>query len=398
MKSDTMTKKDIMTRAVRSGEYSPKSTSAPKTVPIYMSSSFAFDDVETLEEIYAGKSEGYVYSRMANPGHDTLKSVVAEIEEGEGVEVYSSGMAAITMSIMAHVQSGDHIIAGNVLYGGSYQFLRDELKKYGVEVTFVDMEKDDLRAKFKSNTKMFFTETISNPLMAVFDIRAVADMCHENGVKLLIDNTFATPVICQPLKLGADIVIYSATKFMCGHSDIMAGIVVSDKETIAKIHHTGLLFGPTMSPFDSWLLTRSLRTLNLRIRQHSENALKLAKFFENHEKVKRVFYPGLESAEDHGLANDMFNNNLFGGMLSIDLAGGDKAVCDLISNLESIKFVPSLAGVATSVSVPVRTSHRALSDEELIESNISRGMLRISAGLENADDLIREFEEGLAKL
>lgn len=282
-----MTKKDIMTRAVRAGEYSPKSTSAPKTVPIYMSSSFAFDDVETLEEIYAGKSEGYVYSRMANPGHDTLKSVVAEIEEGEGVEVYSSGMAAITMSIMAHVQAGDHIIAG---------------------------------------------------------------------------------------------------------------IVVSDKETIAKIHHTGLLFGPTMSPFDSWLLTRSLRTLNLRIRQHSENALKLAKFFENHEKVKNVFYPGLESAEDHDLANDMFNNNLFGGMLSIDLAGGDKAACDLISNLESIKFVPSLAGVATSVSVPVRTSHRALSDKELIESNISRGMLRISAGLENADDLIREFEEGLAKL
>lgn len=390
--------KDIMTRLVRLGEKTPQSTSIPKTVPIYMSSSFSFDDVETLEDIYNGESKGYVYSRISNPGQDVLKEVIVGVEEGQAAQVYSSGMAAISMSILAHVKSGDHIIAGNVLYGGSYQFLKDELNKFNIEVTFIDLKNENIEKHFKSNTKLVYMETISNPLMEVIEIGNISDICHEHNAKLIIDNTFATPVVCQPLKLGADVVVYSATKYLCGHSDVMAGVVISDKDTIDKISHTGCLYGPTLSPFDSWILTRSLRTLKLRVKQHCDNALKLAQYLEKHEKVKKVYYPGLASSEYNSLAKEMFNDNLFGGMLSVDLVGGEKAVWELIRVLENIKFVPSLAGVATSLSYPVKTSHRAMNDEELRKAGISKGLLRISTGLENIDDIISEFKEALKRI
>ncbi|MCY6485775.1 aminotransferase class I/II-fold pyridoxal phosphate-dependent enzyme [Clostridium aestuarii] len=390
--------KNIMTRLVRLGEKSPKSASIPKTAPIYMTSSFSFDDVETLEEIYNGENTGYIYSRISNPGHDVLKDVMVGIEEGQAAQVYGSGMAAITMSIISHVKSGDHIIAGNVLYGGSFQFLRDELKKFNIEVTFIDLQKNNIEECFKNNTKLVYVETISNPLMETTDIRTISDICHKHNTKLIVDNTFATPVVCQPLKLGADIVVYSATKYLCGHSDVMAGVVISDKDTIEKVSHTGCIYGPTMSPFDSWILTRSLRTLNLRVKQHSDNALKLAQYLQKHDKVKKVYYPGLTSSESYNLSKEIFNNNAFGGMLSVDLVGGEKAVCDLIRVLESIKFVPSLAGVATSLSYPVRTSHRAMNDDELEKAGISKGLLRISTGLENIDDIINEFDEALKKI
>lgn len=389
---------NIMTKLVRLGEKCPPVKFASKAVPIYMSSSFSFNDVESLEEIYNGESEGYIYSRISNPGHDILREIMAGIEEGQVAQVYSSGMGAIAVAILANVQAGDHIIADNVLYGGSFQLLRDELTRFNVETTFVDLKNENVEDYIKENTKLVYMETISNPLMEVIDIRSMSELCHKNGIKLVIDNTFATPVVCQPLKLGADIVVYSATKYLCGHSDIMAGIVISDKETMEKVSHTGCLYGPTMSPFDSWLLTRSLRTLKLRMRQHCDNALKLAQYLEKHEKVKKVYYPGLESSEYNTLAKEVFNENMFGGMLSIDLVGGEKAVWDLIRVLENIKFVPSLACINTSLSFPVKTSHRALSDEELTKAGISKGLLRISTGLEDIEDIISEFEEGLKQI
>lgn len=390
--------KSIMTKLARLGEKSPKSTSSPKTLPIYMSSSFSFDDVESLERIYSGEDSGYIYSRISNPGHDALKEVMVSIEEGEDAQVYSSGMAAITMSILAHIKSGDHIIAANVLYGGTYQFLKEELAKFNIEVTFIDTNMNELEECFKDNTKLVYIETISNPLMEVVDLRSVSEKCHKHNAKLIVDNTFATPVICKPLTLGADIVVYSGTKYLCGHSDMTAGIVVSDKETIEKISHTGCLYGPTMSVFDSWLLIRSLRTLELRVRKHSDNALKLAEFLDKHEKVEKVYYPGLSSSESSNIVKELFTEGVNGGMLAVDLVGGEKAVCDIIETLESIKFVPSLAGVATSLSFPARTSHRALNDEELQKAGISKGLLRISTGLEDINDIIREFDEALKKI
>jgi methionine-gamma-lyase len=390
--------KSFMTMLTHLGEKNPPSVSRNKSLPISMSSVFVFDDVETLDKVYEGEASGYVYSRISNPTHDALKEIMYSIEGGEDAQVFSSGMAAITMSILAHVQAGDHILAANVLYGGSFQFLKDELKKFNIEVTFVDPINDDLEAYFKENTKIVYIETISNPMMEVIDIVKIAEVTHKHNAKLIVDNTFATPILCQPLKLGADIVAYSATKYLCGHSDVTGGIVVAGKETMKKISSTSSLYGPMMSPFDAWLLVRSLRTLELRVKQHSKNAIKLAGFLEKHEKIKKVFYPGLVSSQTHNIAKKTLSNNLFGGMLSIDLVDGEKGAYEMIRALETIKFVPSLAGVSTTTSYPAKTSHRAMNDEEMQRAGISRGLIRISVGLEDIDDLISEFDKALCKL
>lgn len=391
-------KKSFATSLAHLGEKNPPSVSSAKSIPISMSSVFVFDDVETLDAVYEGKANGYVYSRNGNPVHDALQEIIANIDEGEDAQVFSSGMAAITMAIISQVKAGDHIIASNVLYGGTYQFLKVELDKFNVEVTFIDVVNDDVEKYFKPNTKLVYVETISNPLMEAIDINDISNKAHSHNAKLIVDNTFATAVLCQPLKLGADVVVYSATKYLNGHSDVTGGAVVSDKETINKVKNTGVLYGPMMSPFDAWLLIRSLRTLELRIIQHSNNALKLAEFLEKHPKIENVYYPGLISSPSYKIANKIFNSNLYGGMLSIDLKNGEKGAYDLIRELETIKFVPSLAGVTTSVSYPVKTSHRALNDEELKKANISKGLIRVSTGLENIDDLISEFDRALSKI
>lgn len=390
--------KSFATKLTHLGEKNPPSVSAAKSIPISMSSVFVFDDVETLDAVYEGKAKGYVYSRNGNPVHDALKEIITSIDEGEDSQVFSSGMAAITMAIISQIKSGDHIIASNVLYGGTYQFLKTELSKFNVEVTFIDAVNDDIEKYFKSNTKLVYVETISNPLMEAIDITDIAGKTHSHNAKLIVDNTFATAVVCQPLKLGADVVAYSATKYLNGHSDVTGGAVVSNKDTINKVRNTGALYGPMMSPFDAWLLIRSLRTLELRIIQHSNNALKLAEFLEKHPKIENVYYPGLKSSPSYKIANKIFNNNLYGGMLSIDLKNGEKGAYELIRELETIKFVPSLAGVTTSVSYPVKTSHRALNDEELKKANISKGLIRVSTGLENIDDIISEFDRALNKI
>ncbi|MDR1667338.1 MAG: aminotransferase class I/II-fold pyridoxal phosphate-dependent enzyme [Bacteroidales bacterium] len=390
--------KSFSSRLIHTGDKFEASVSYSKTIPIVQTSVFAFEDVESLERVYDGSASGHIYTRNGNPVHDALNDIMSGVEEGEAALSYSSGMAAISLSLIAQVNTGDHIIAANVLYGGSFQFIKTELARFGVSVSFVDAVHEDLAPYFRPNTRVVYVETISNPVMEVIDLPAIAATAHRHGAKLVVDNSFATPVICRPLLLGADAVVYSATKYLGGHSDLTAGVVVSDKATISRIYATGLLFGPTLSPFDGWLLVRSLRTLELRIRQHSLNAMKLAEYFAGHPKITSVYYPGLPSSPTHGVARRLFRDSLFGGMLSIDLAGGERHARELLRRLESIKFVPSLAGVATSVSYPAKTSHRSLTDKELQKANISKGLIRISAGLEEAGDIIEEFDETLGKI
>ncbi|MDR2388556.1 MAG: PLP-dependent aspartate aminotransferase family protein [Tannerellaceae bacterium] len=390
--------KKLSSRLVHLGDRTGESVSRSKTIPITMTSVFAFDDVESLDRVYRGEAQGYIYTRNGNPVHDALGEIMSGIEEGEGALAWASGMGAIALSILAQVQAGDHILAAHVLYGGSFQFIGNELARFGVGVTFVDVVNEDLSPYFQANTRIVYVETISNPIMEVVDLEALAKLTHAHGAKLIVDNSFATPVICRPLLLGADTVVYSATKYIGGHSDVTAGIVVADKETLAKIYAFGLLLGPTLSPFDAWLLIRSLRTLDLRIRQHARNALSLAQYFHTHPAVQTVYYPGLPSSPTHKVAQRLFSDNLFGGMLSIDLVGGEAQAYALLRHLDSIQFAPSLAGVSTTTSYPAKTSHRALSDEELAKAHISKGLIRISAGLEDVDDLIREFDSTLAKI
>lgn len=392
------TKKDLMTRLTHSGENEAakriaRSVSVPKVVPVYMSSVFCFDDVPSLDGVYDGTKQGYVYSRMSNPGYDCLNEVLASAEGCDGALCFGSGMAAIIAAFLANVAAGDHIVSSPVLYGGVYDYLKNEAPRFGISVDFVDFERDDLEKYLRPNTKVVYTETITNPLMEVPDLKQVADVAHKGGAKLIVDNTFATPAVCRPMEFGADIVVYSGTKYLGGHSDIICGTAAAGAENIARMQRVATLYGGIPGPFDAWLLTRSLRTLGLRMRQHSENAMKLAAYFARHPKVEKVYYPGLASSPYHAVAAKQFDNGWFGGMLSADIAGGEAGASRFIAACESVKFVPSLAGVTTSISYPAKTSHRAYSKEDLDKCGISMGQLRFSAGLENIDDVIAEFEK-----
>jgi len=390
--------KHFSSRLIHKGERMGESVSRSKSIPITMTSVFSFDDVESLDSVYEGEAKGYIYTRNGNPVHDALAEIMCSIEEGEAALAYSSGMGAISLSLLSQLKAGDHVIASGVLYGGSFQFIKTELARFDISVSFVDPVLEDIAPYFRPQTKVVYVETISNPTMEAIDLPKLAEVAHAHGAKLIVDNSFATPVVCQPLLWGADVVVYSATKYIGGHSDVTAGIVVSDKETIAQIYACGLLFGPTMSPFDGWLLIRSLRTLELRMVKHSENALRLAAWFEQHPAISAVYYPGLPSSPTHEVARKILNSNMYGGMLSIDLAEGEAAAYALLRQLETIKFVPSLAGVSTTTSYPAKTSHRSLNDEELRKARISKGLIRISTGLENIDDVIDEFDRALSQL
>lgn len=398
-----MMEKSVTTKIIHAGENSlakkaAKSVSVPKVMPIYMSSVFSFDDVPSLDAVYDGAKSGYVYTRMANPGIDCVEEVLTAAEGSDGAIVFSSGMAAIITAIIANVKAGDHIVSSPVLYGGVYDYLKNEIARFGVEVDFVDFIHDDLEEYIKPNTKVIYTETITNPLMEVMDIQKIAAIAHKHGAKMIIDNTFATPAICRPLELGADIVVYSGTKYLNGHSDIISGVITSSAANITNIQRYATLYGNTLSPFDAWLLTRSLRTLELRMREHSHNAQKVAEYFEKHPKVERVYFPGLATSPFHSLAKKQFHNGWCGGMLSADIAGGEKGASNFIARCENIKFVPSLAGVSTTISYPAKTSHRAYSPEELKKCGISMGQLRFSIGLENIDDIIQEFDHAFAHI
>ena len=375
-----------------------KSSSVPEVLPIYRTSVFAFDDVPSVDRIYEGEDEGYIYTRMKHPNMDAVSEIIAAADGTEAALVFSSGMAAIVLSILAVVQQGDHIISSPVLYGGVHDFLQKELSRFGVEVSFVDLVHDDVEAHIRPETKLIYTESISNPLMEVPDLRAVAELAHKHGLLFYVDNTFGTPVVVKPAALGADVVLYSATKYLGGHSDIVGGAAAGSAEIIAKIRRTLVLYGAVLGAADSWLLARSLRTLSLRVTAHCRNALQVAAFLEQHEKIEKVFYPGLSSSPSHERAKAQFAPGLFGGMLSFNLKGGEAEAAAVIRELPTIKYVPSLAGTATTLSYAAKTSHRFYSQEELAAAGITLGQLRLSVGLEQAEDIIGELDEALAKI
>ena len=267
-----------------------------------------------------------------------------------------------------------------------------------MDVTFVDFLRGEVEKALRPNTKLIYTETLSNPLLEVPDIRKIADVAHRHGLKFLMDNTFATPVVVRPLELGADLVLYSATKYLGGHSDIVGGAVVGSHEVIEAVRPKLVLYGAVPGPLEGWLLARSLRTLELRLTRHSENALRVARFLEGHPKVEKVYYPGLESSPDHERAKAQFRGGLYGGMLSFNLRGGEREASTVISSLKKIKYVPSLAGTATTLSYAAKTSHRFYSQEERERAGITMGQLRLSIGLEDPDDIIADLNGALEKI
>jgi cystathionine beta-lyase/cystathionine gamma-synthase len=378
---------------IKSKEYPMKIK--PKTTPIYQTSVFSFEDLNELEAYFEQPKQSYMYTRYGNPNSDELAEEVNRLEGGDGAVVTSSGMSAILTAILTFCQAGDHVLCAEEIYGGASTLLSQELTRMGIMVTFVPMHSlHQLDSYTLKNTQLLLTETISNPLLRVQDIKRIAKECHRLNLKLIVDNTFPTPVMTRPLELEADIVLHSVTKYLSGHSDVTAGVIIAKKEHVQRMQQIVMNYGLNLSPFESWLAARGLKTLQLRMRQHCQNALSLASYLEAHPKVKKVYYPGLPTHPHHQLAKEQ-GNRLFGGMLSFQIEDDAEKVNRFMRGLQNIPFAPSLAGVQTSISHPLRTSHRSLSPEQLQKLGITVGLIRLSVGIEDIEDLKQDLDQAL---
>lgn len=353
--------------------------------PIYMSTSYAFDGVEVKR-----------YPRYLNtPNQEMLCKKIAALERTEDALIFSSGMAAISSTMLAFLQKGDHVIIQQVIYGGTYNFVVSEFDKYGIEYSFTESDKaDDFRELIKKNTKILYIETPSNPLLGITDMSAISDIAKEHQIITMIDNTFASPINQNPVDFGIDIILHSATKYMGGHSDISAGAVAATKEHIELIWKTAINLGGNLSDQTVWLLERSLKTLNLRVKEQTKNAQIMAEYFEDNNNIDRVYYPGLTSHPQYEIAKKQMKG--FGAMLSFELKKGIDAM-KFQNSLQLIKASMSLAGVESTTVSPTQTTHALLNEEERLDRGIKDGLIRFSVGIEETEDLIKDIEQAIEK-
>ena len=351
--------------------------------PLYMSTAYQFNDVTQKR-----------YPRYINtPNQEGISKKIAAIEGGEAALVFGSGMAAISTSLLSHLDSGDHIIFYNDLYGGTRNLIKNEFSKYNILYSFAKGSSvDDFKACINKKTKGIYIESPSNPLLKIVDMKAISDLAKSNDLWTMIDNTFASPINQNPISFGIDIVIHSATKYLGGHSDISAGAVISSKKHIDKIYGLAKNLGGTLSEFSAWLLERSIKTLPIRVREQNKNALELAVFLENHYLITKVYYPGLASHEDYEIAKKQMKG--YGGMLSIEI--NPEIRPDLfLKNLKIIKPVMSLAGIESTANYPKLTSHFSLTQEERDDQGISDHLIRLSSGIESIEDLKNDIDNAL---
>ncbi|WP_423819378.1 PLP-dependent aspartate aminotransferase family protein [Salinimicrobium sp. TIG7-5_MAKvit] len=350
--------------------------------PLYMSTSYAYEDMEVKR-----------YPRYFNtPNQQALAQKMAALEHGEAALIFGSGMAAVSTSLFAFLQKGDHVVLQKTLYGGTSNLVVEEFEKFGIEYSFAkDLSAEAFEHEILENTKVIYIETPSNPLLTVTDIEAVAKLAKKRGLVSMIDNTFASPVNQNPIDFGIDVVIHSATKYMGGHSDILAGAVISSEEKIDRIFQLAKNFGGSLSDYTVWLLERSLKTMGLRVRAQNENAQKLAEYLEKNELVQKVYYPGLASHDGHELAKKQMHG--FGGMLSFELKDLDSQA--FMKYLKLIKPSMSLAGVESTILSPAKTSHALLTPEDRAAQGISDKLMRFSVGIEEPEDLIADIEQAL---
>jgi len=373
--------------------------SVPDALPIYPATAFAIEDLAHLAEMEEGTGPNFTYSRENNPNHLALAGALALAEEGEAAVVCSAGMAAIYCAIMTAVRPGEHVIVSDYIYSETLNLFRDYFPALGITCDYVDLnDRKAYRAAFRPNTSLVVTEILTNPTLKVIDIGAVVKIAHAKGARVLVDNTFTSPVHINPIKFGTDIVIHSCTKFINGHNDVSAGVIIGRADFIRQARERVVIFGSYLSPHDAWLVHRSLKTMHLRVIRQSENARKLAEALAKHPKVRRVFYPGLKSNPQRRLAARILSNG-FGAMLSFDL-GDDRATIDrFMRALQLIRFVPTLGGVKTTLSYPaVWGSVRVLPPEVKLAIGITDGLLRLSVGIETAADLIADVNQALAAL
>ncbi|MGL5693784.1 MAG: methionine gamma-lyase [Peptostreptococcaceae bacterium] len=391
--------KKFATQAIHGGNHRDPSSGA-LTTPIFQTSTFVFDNVEQGGRRFTGEESGYIYTRLSNPTTSQLEEKVALLEKGEACLATASGMGAITSGLWTLLQEGDHIVASKTLYGCTYAMFNHGISRFGVEVTFVDTsELEEVRNAMKSNTKVVYIETPANPDLKLVDIKEISEIAHETeGCVVMVDNTFCTPYIQRPLELGADIVVHSATKYLNGHGDVIAGFVVGTAEYIAQVRSFGLkdMTGAVLSPFDPYLILRGMKTLHIRMDRHCENAIKVAEFLESHENVEVINYPGLKSFPQYDLAKQQMD--MPGGMIAFEVKGGFEAGKKLLNSLELCALAVSLGDCETLIQHPASMTHSPYTPEERSDAGISEGLIRVSIGLEDADDIIADLKQGLDKL
>ena len=424
-------KKNLETICIHGGWKPAKGE--PQQLPVYQSTTFRYDTSEQMARLFDLQDEGYFYTRLANPTNDAVAKKIAALEGGVGAMLTSSGQAANFYAIFNICQSGDHFVTSNTIYGGTYNLFGVTMKKLGIECTFIDPEWDDERieAAFRPNTKCFFGESISNPGGKIFDIERFAEMAHRHGVPLIMDNTFPTPINCRPFEWGCDIVTHSTTKYMDGHATQVGGAIVDsgnfDWEAYAEKFpglttpdesYHGLTYtkafgkmaymtklvsqlmrdlGSIPAPQNSFLLNIGLETLALRMRQHCSNAQKVAEWLENHEKVGWINYAGLKNDRYHALAEKYMPDGT-SGVIAFGLKGSREEAIRFMDNLEFISIVTHVADARSCVLHPASHTHRQLSDEQLREAGIAPDLVRLSVGIENAEDIIADLRQAMDKM
>jgi cystathionine beta-lyase/cystathionine gamma-synthase len=384
------------TRAILAATRSPEVNQTPSAVPIYQAAAFSAGDSSELGDVLTGATAGYAYSRIDNPTTAALASAVAELEGAEAGLAFATGMAAIHAAIVSLVRTGQTIVAAKAVYGTTRDLMVKVLAGFGIATEFVDPRDPAAvdAALARTGSPLLYVETISNPTIVVSDIAALAAIAHRHGAALLVDNTFASPYSCRPIELGADLVIHSATKYLSGHADVLAGVVVGSRARIDALRPILVDVGGALAPLAAFLVLRGLPTLALRMERHSETALELAAWLQDQNGVDRVYYPGLPGDPGHEIA--VHQLSVFGGMLAFELSGGREAGRAFLDAMQLAERTASLGAVRTITTHPPSTTHRQLDAEALAASGIAPGLLRCSVGLEDVEDLREDFELGLA--
>ncbi len=383
------------TQAVHAGQELDPATLAVAP-PIYQTSTFAFHDCEEGAELFSGRGDGFIYTRMGNPTVARLEEAVGALEGGPAGLATASGMAALCTSLFALLGSGDHLVGTDSVYGPSRVVIERDFARFGVTSSFVDTSKPAaVAAAMRPETKLVFVETPANPTVVLADIAAIAEIAHRQGALLMVDNTFASPVLQRPLELGADLVMHSMTKFLNGHSDVVAGMIVPGTEELrGRIRPVHLYLGACMDPHQAWLVLRGLRTLHMRVRTAQDNAIRLAAWLEGHSKVEWVRYPGLESHPQHELAARQMDGP--GSLISFEVRGGVEAGRRLLNSVQLMTLAVSLGGVETLIQHPSSMTHAAMAREQRLAAGITDGLVRLAVGCEDGDDLLEDMEQALA--
>ena len=387
--------KGFSTRAIHHG-YDPMSADGALTPPLHLTSTFAFETAEQGGARFAGEAPGHIYTRISNPTTELLEQRMASLENGEAAVAMASGMGAITSVLWSFLRTGDELITDKTLYGCTFSFFQHGLSRFGITVTHVDLTNPlALETAISDKTKVVYFETPANPNMRLVDIAAISAIARRHGARTVVDNTYATPVQTRPLEHGADVVVHSATKYLGGHGDLIAGIAIGSDEHMAEVRMVGVkdMTGAVLAPFNAMLILRGLKTLQLRVERHADSAMQVAEMLQDHPSIARVHYPGLAAFEQHTLAKRQMDG--FGGMIAFELKGGYSAGIAMMNRLNLIRRAVSLGDAETLIQHPASMTHSTYSREEREAHGISEGLVRISVGLEQVEDILEDLHQAL---